>query len=404
MAEDRAERVRGWLETLCLQYPDRHVGGAGVAAANELFGDVVEAAGWELERLPFDCVDWQHGDARLNADGHEWQLHVGPYSPPYSGTGRLVSATTLAELEALTAEGECILFLHGEVASEQITPRNYPFYQMDAHARVLSAIDRIAPAAIIAATDTTSMAAAIRPFPLFEDGDLGFPSAYLLVDEAVDLPLYVGEEVRLEIDSEQSPSWSEQLVARLRGGRADRIAVSAHVDSRFGTPGALDNATGVCVLMTLAEMLGDSLPSLPAVGVELLPFNGEDNFGAYGEMRYLHACGDRLAKITLAINIDAAGRRGDDSAVSFYECGDDLKSRVLQHLDEHPRVVEGPSWPMSDHMVFAMRGVPAVAITSTGFDSILSEVAHTTRDLPELVDPELVVSIAAFIADLVRTM
>jgi len=388
------------LDALCLSHPDRHVGGPGVAAANDLFASAVSAAGWSVERIGFDCVDWTHIEAHLSVRGAKWSLHVGPYSPPYSGEAPLVGIATVEAVEALESPG-AILLLHGQIAAEQVTPRSYPFYQMDAHLRLLAALDRAAPAAVIAATDRTPVAAALHPFPLFEDADLGFPSAYLLDTQAAALLAHAGERVHLEIDSAQFPARSEQLVARLEGRSPRRVAVSAHIDSRHGTPGALDNATGVCVLLAIADLLGDRTPALT---VELLPFNGEDNFAAYGEMAYLARHGETLGDITLAINIDAAGRRGDESAISFYGCTDELRDQVRALAGAAPHIVGGPEWPMSDHMVFAMRGVPAMAVTSTGLLEIAADVAHTAADVPALADPELIVATAHFIADVAAAM
>ena len=400
MQHDHIELAHARLEALCLTHPDRHVGGPGVTAANELFARAVREAGWEVERLPFPCVDWEHGEASLLVGGAETALHAGPYSPPYHAEAALVAVSTVAEVEALDAPGS-ILLLHGEITAEQITPRNYPFYQMDEHQRLLEALDAARPSAVIAATDRTPMAAALHPFPLFEDADLGVPSAYMRDTEAPALLAHVGETVRLDIDSEQVAAHSEQLIARLAGSSAGRVVVSAHIDSRHGTPGALDNGTGVCVLLAVADMLAGSTPRL---GVELVPFNGEDNFAAYGEMAYLAACGESLGDVTLAINIDAAGRTGDESAISFYGCSDEMLARVRKVSRTAAHIVEGPEWPMSDHMVFAMRGVPAMAVTSTGLLEIAAQVAHTAADVPALADPELVVATARFIADVVREL
>jgi hypothetical protein len=77
--------------------------------------------------------------------------------------------------------------------------------------------------------------------------------------------------------------------------------------------------------------------------------------------RNVSICG--AAALTRAV---AAGRAGDETAVSFYGRGDNLRERVLDCARSVNRVVEGPEWPMTDHMVFAMRGVPAMAVTSTG--------------------------------------
>lgn len=398
MPHDPVAVARERVHTLCTEHPDRHVGGPGSHAANEFFAREAARAGFMIESIAFDCVDWVHTYAQLTAGDSVFNLHVGPYSPPFSGRARLVAASTVAELEALAAT-DAILLLHGEIAAEQLTPRNYPFYQMAEHTALLAAIDRAAPAAIIAATDRTPMAAALRPFPLFEDAALGFPSAYLLHTHTPALLELVGTTVELEIDSHQMPATAEQLVARREGRGAGRVLVSAHIDSRHGTPGALDNATGVAVLLALADLLGGMKPALD---VELLPFNGEDNFAAYGEVAYLDAYGDSLGDVRLAINIDAAGRRGDKTAFSFYGASDELRSAVTAVSGRFDSVEPGPEWPMSDHMVFAMRGVPAVALTSTGLFEIAETVAHTPADTPDLADPQLIVDAAAFIAEVIE--
>lgn len=401
MASDLAESIARNLDELCLSWPDRHVGGPGVLAANRLFEQRVREAGWATESLPFDCIDWQHGEARLTTRDACWDLFPGPYSPPFRGDVLLLAASTVEELESLRACGHAALLLHGELAAEQITPRRYPFYRMASHDRVLAALDAASPAAVIASTDRTPMAAALRPFPLFEDGDLGFPSAYLLDIEGDELLAHAGEEVRLAIESHPVPARSDQVVARLRGTAPGRVLISAHIDSRHGTPGALDNATGVCVLMAVAELLGSARPR---ISVELLPFNGEDNFAAYGEVEYLERYGSTPGDVLLAINIDAAGRRGDLSAYSFYSCDDELRERVRFVAGRHAGIAEGPEWPMSDHMVFAMRGIPAMAVTSTGLTEIAATVAHTSADVPSLADADLLAETARFIVDTVRAM
>ena len=274
---------------------------------------------------------------------------------------------------------------------------------MDGHARILAALDRAQPAAVIAATGRTPMAAGLYPFPLFEDGDLGHPSAFLRDVEGARLLPLSGQRARLHIESKQRRVPAEQIVASKPGAdpARGRVVVCAHIDSRYGTPGALDNAGGVCVLMALADQLADTMPALD---VELVPFNGEDDFAAPGEIAYLGRPDAALDRIALVVNIDAVGRRGDDTAISFYSCPDELRSAALAVASSMPRVAEGAEWPMSDHMIFAMRGTPAIAITSTGLHEIAATVAHTADDLPGLVDPTLIDDAARFIARFIETV
>jgi hypothetical protein len=52
-------------------------------------------------------------------------------------------------------------------------------------------------------------------------------------------------------------------------------------------------------------------------------------------------------------------------------------------------------------MVFASRGIPAVAVTSEPMDVVLEQVAHSPRDTPDKVDPRLLRDCAEVVAALV---
>ena len=192
------------------------------------------------------------------------------------------------------------------------------------------------------------------------------------------------------------PSSGFNLVARK--GQADwRVVISAHIDAKDNTPGALDNAASVVVLLLLAELLqeydGD-------ISVELVPFNGEDHYSAAGEKAYLKANKSALNQVLLNINMDALGSHHGNTLYSFYECPDTLKAIIQDTFSRQPAFAEGEPWYQSDHMVFVMNGVPAVAITSENFMQILTELAHTPEDRPALVDCEKLVYIAISLRDL----
>lgn len=64
--------------------------------------------------------------------------------------------------------------------------------------------------------------------------------------------------------------------------------------------------------------------------------------------------------------------------------------------------MEGPAWPQGDHMIFAMSGVPAVAITTEKFAELEHDIAHTEKDTPALVDPVKLVSTAQALRQLLE--
>ncbi|MBE0476140.1 MAG: M28 family peptidase [Coriobacteriia bacterium] len=390
-----AERIAVHVEALCLRHPDRHVGSEGNRAANEYFAESVRIHGFEVERTGFPCIDWEPGEVALSAGGEAFEAFPGPYSNPYEGVAELVAASTVEELESLDARGR-VLLLTGSVASSQLTPRDYPWYRFEEHTRILEATEHAAPEAVIAATGRDPMAGALYPFPLIEDGDVGIPSAYMRDVDGERLRKHAGGTVRLRIGSRRAPARCEQLVARRPGG-AGRVVAAAHIDTKPATPGALDNATGVACLLAVAELLhGMPLPH----AVELLPFNGEDHYASPGQVEYVRANEGRFGEIRLAVNIDAAGFRGGPTAVSTYECPDELREGVARAASRRELLTEGRPWPQSDHMIFAMRGVPAVALTSAEAQRVLEEIAHTREDLPGLADPALLAETARFVAEL----
>ena len=90
-----------------------------------------------------------------------------------------------------------------------------------------------------------------------------------------------------------------------------------------------------------------------------------------------------------------------DTAFSLYDCPEGLKPVIHKAFASQPGIVEGEQWYQSDHMVFVQNRVPAVAVTSEEIMGILTQIAHTDADRPELVDPDKLVNIALALKELV---
>ncbi len=412
MSEDAlVGEVAGYLAAVYEAGPDRFPGSPGNARAVAAVTRAMRAAGLSVDLLPFETVGWRPGPASIGFGSTSVELCAGPFSPPLPPTtARLRAASSAEELADLDATG-AVLFVHGALAARQLTPRGYPFYSDPAHGAVLESIERAAPVAVLAATGTDrAAAAALSPFPLIEDGSFRLPSAYLAEKHA---PLLLalaeaGEEARFRIDSERFDACGHQPVGRLaaatRGGSPGsprRVLLCAHLDTKHGTPGALDNAAGVATVLAAGTLLARRPPE--GLEVEVVPFNGEDHWAAPGEVVYLAARppGDDLA---LVVNVDAAGLAGGPCAVSTYNLPERVEETVAALVDSSTHVTTGEAWYASDHAIFAMQGIPAVAITSAGFARILEEYAHTPDDTIDLVDVSVLAHAARFIDRMVRAL
>jgi aminopeptidase YwaD len=395
-----ASRIAGYMDELCA-YPDRRVGGPGNRAATELATRVLSTHGFDVDVTEFDCIDWEYGDAWLEVAGERFALHVGPYSLPADLAAPLASASTIEELESEAVRG-AIVVLHGELAKGQLMPRNFTFYNPDSHKRVYRALDDYAPAAVVAATGRDlNLVGSQYPFNLFEDGDLDVPNAYMKDVDGERLLAHAGQEVRLSIDSTRIPSTGEHVVATRAGDSPGRVVVFAHVDSKQGSPGALDNAAGVATQLGLAELLAD-VTGGPTV--EIVPMNGEDDYANPGEMLWVGANEGRMDDIVLGINVDDAGRLGQTTEVSFYDVPAPLEAAVRAAMETRPGFGEGEKWFMSDHAIFGIYGRPAIAVASSDMADFMAEACHTERDTLELADMSAIAEIAGFLRDVIASV
>ena len=391
-------RIDAYLRELT-SHPDRHVGGPGNRAATQMFAERIAPVGFDVARTQFDCIEWEYGDTALEAGGERYEAHAGPYSLSCDLRSPLTSASTVEELESGTIR-DTIALLRGDIARGQLMPKNFTFYNPEGHRRIIRALEEHAPAAVLAATGKDpQLVGGQYPFPLFEDGDFDIPSAYMKDVDGERLLSHVGTEVVLRIDSRRVPTTAEHVVATREGNAPGRIVVFAHIDSRKGSPGALDNASGVAVLLGLAELLADYVdgPSL-----EIVPLNGEDNYANPGEMLWVAENEERFEEIVLGINVDDAGWRGHDTHVSFYECPDEIERIVRDAMESQSGFDEGPQWFQSDHAIFGIYGRPAIAVTSSDGADFMAEYAHTERDTRDLADPEILAGIARFLREVVE--
>ena len=388
-------KAESYLKHFCLDISTRRVGTQGNRDANEFLAERFASFGFEIERQAFECIDWTQGKASLSVNGEQFQVQVGPFSLGCRARAPLSVVSTVEELESADVR-DTILLLHGEITREQLMPKNFPFYNPEEHKHIVQLLEAKRPFAILAATGRNpEMAGAVYPYPMIEDGDFDIPSAYMTEEEGVRLASHTDGEAVLVIEAERRPSSGFNLVAH-KGPANRRVVISAHIDTKDNTPGALDNAGSVVVLLLLAELLTDYDGEK---GIELVPFNGEDHYSAAGEIAFLKANDGKLNQVLLNINMDGLGSHHGKTLHSLYECPEALKESIQGTFSGRTGFAEGAPWFQGDHMVFVMQGIPALALTSENFMEILTEIAHTPQDGPEKVDCEKLVNIAFGLRD-----
>jgi aminopeptidase YwaD len=313
----------------------------------------------------------------------------------------LISAGNLQELQDCEPAGK-ILLVHGQLSKEQLMPKNFVFYNPQHHQEIISLLEEKNPGTILCATDRDgAVAGGVYPFPLIEDGDFHIPSVYMTGEEGQKLLQEVGKTGYLESRAFRVDSEGTNIVARKGSDLDHRILISAHIDAKIGTPGAIDNGTGVVVLLLLAELFRN-YESGPVI--EILPFNGEDYYSVPGQMVYLEQNKDRFHEMMININIDGAGYHQGPSGFSPFNLPGAVKTCLDDVLQDSETLVEGEPWVQGDHSIFIQQGIPALAVSSDWFIRNIETqtITHTPADHPDIVDHNRVVEIAEAIKNFIQ--
>lgn len=372
------EHLRHLVEDVGARPP----GSPANARATTYVRDVLGRSGLPVTELPFQTVWWEPGPGRLVAPGLQVDVEPNPYSPAVDLRAPAVLAASREDVLSSECRGR-VLVLSGPPVAQQVTPTGYPFYRVEEHVLLVEALVAACPAAVVAVSDHWA--------PVFEDPRLPFPSTTVRTE--VGARIAEGNEVHLvlrgRVHSGEGGNVSASTV-----GDGPRVVLSGHLDSKVTTPGALDNAGSVAAVLAAVEH-GELLRR----PVEVVLFNGEDHVDACGELAWLAA--NDLASITAAVNLDGAGAVGRATEVSTLGCPPEVESAVRSWVSARPGWLVGEPWYESDHAVFAMRGVPAVAVTSADVHDLLETIVHTSRDTLETVDADLLVDVAQALPGLV---
>lgn len=387
-----ASLIRAHLRELSVHIGARPTGSESNRRAQQHIARAFEEAGLEVEQQAFGCLDWQPGGIELTLAGERLEASTNPFSPPCDAAAGCVFAASLDELRQADIHDR-IVVLHGALSAEPLWPKNFKFFVVEEHQAVIRALEAGNPKAVIAISH-----AAGRSAPLIEDGDFTIPSATAPAETGRALLANREATAALRIDSAARESQSANVIGRRAGRSGKKIVVCAHFDTKPGTPGALDNASGVAAVLALAQTLKARNTN---ADLEFVAFNGEDYYSAAGQVAYLDRYGGEISRIALVVNVDGVGWKESKNSIAFFECPAPLREEVERIRRNYPDIVEVEPWPQGDHMIFAMQGAPSIAFSSEGAAALVGSVIHTKEDTMDLVSGESAAGVVCCAGELI---
>jgi aminopeptidase YwaD len=386
------------MELLSRIAKPRPVGTVQNQEITDFIASYLEPLGYEIRKVPFNCKVWETKASYLIIDGSRLPLQVSPFSEAFCGTGSAVVASNLQELEKAECEGK-ILFLTENLTQEPLQPKNFPFYFPDEHKAIIECLEAKKPRAIIAVTGSSSMSG-LKPFPLIEDGNFHIPIASLdteVFSEIKDKVLAGVLEV--SINSRNETATAHQLIATKKvAAPKGTIVICAHMDSKYNTDGALDNASGVATMLLAARGI-----ETDRYNIDIVPFNSEEYYDPQGELIYLEELKKNGKEVSLLINIDTVAHKGSQVAVAPFNFSENEQLSLNDIMNGCANIVPGQPWYAGDHAAFAFSGTKCLVVCASDiFDACVS-YTHCPKDTLDLVDERLIENAADFICKVVNT-
>ncbi len=353
------------VEALAVDVGPRPAGTGAAERAADVVAEAFRELGLEPHFQEFDLLGYEADEPELEVEGERWPAGPCMYAHPFDGSG---AVRRIGSSAAPVGGGRLPSFAVVDDGGREL-------------ARLL----------------TSPFSTGAIPFMSTHVHVTTPPTAF--VSRADAERLQDGMRVRLRVGGRFLPGRRERnVIADLPGAGDGHVVVSAHYDSVWCGPGAIDNATGVEGIRRVAEKL--SKREL-ARGVRLVAFAAEE-IKLTGSRYYVDEATlrEQLGDVKGVVNLDCIGR-GDKLNVLASPAallGRAVEAaRQLGLLDRY-ELETGPATGGVDSHWFAERNVPAATILFFPYDEY-----HLPADSPKLVDPKLMDDAVALAVALVES-
>ncbi|MCB0121056.1 MAG: M28 family peptidase [Caldilineaceae bacterium] len=396
--------IQDHLDHLVKQIGCRMIGTEGNLVAADYIEDVFKQAKLEVRRQSYPCLSWRAERCALRIAGQTVEAIPNTFSPPCQITANMVLVRTIEELERADV-GNCLLVLCGELTSDPIMSLvDHAVYLPERDRKIGVLLRQKQPQAIV----TVSLAPGYTPI-LLEDPRLNIPSVTVSAEVGLLITQNINSPASLEIVSDVKPGQTCNVIGvNCSPSQAKRIIMCAHYDTKNGTLGAWDNASGVAALLALAQHYA---LNPPPVSIEFVAFSAEEygiedsfedpyltEYGlsippfVYGQEIAAPYRASELDEVLAVINFDGIGQLLTANTVATMACSEALKALVREVKQSFPGIVAVSGWPASNHYGFSANGIPSIPLGSVEMKNVL----HVPNDTVEWVSAKHIDEVAEF--------
>ena len=362
----------------------RPIGSPNLNSALNYFTEAFSYLGYKPIIQDYPTVFWDFKSIELLVNDYEIPVIPNPFSLSCEVKAPFIYISSLEHLKIITKNrvSDKILILGGNITKDVLIPLNYTFYNIPEHQGLYRLLNKLSPLAVIFISHDS-----FNPVPLSQDVDFKIPSATITIENAIKIVESDNNLISLKLESEINDTKSSILRGRFNKTKVPEIALIAHLDTQFFSPGAHDDASGVLCLIQIMRLLREEHSSLP---IEFVITTGHEHTGD-GEKLFLEKINEEGINLKYFFNIDGIGHKIIHDQISFYNIPEEIKAKI-SNIQEYYGIYEGPQWPQGIHRILSKTGTKCFAIASQSLD-----IHHTPKDTFNLLSLSKIKDCATYI-------
>jgi aminopeptidase YwaD len=374
---------RAW--DTCLEivqrFPHRHAGHPHEADARDFVAARCRDLGLAVRIEDFACQHWHPGHARLQVlDGAGGAMEIPCVNLPMNGNARVEAEVVYLEEGTpaqFAAAGDAV---RGRIVLVNSRCPGYTHHPRTCRREKYEQAVAAGAAGFIYMRHEGGLVPEV--YSLSSAGPAPVPGVSITREAGAALLQRVRGGVRVWLDTENAVSAgrSWNVVADLPGpAGSPTLLVGAHYDTLIGCPGAIDDASGVAVLLEAARVLA-ARRALLGTGIRFVAFGLEEG-GLQGARAYVAAHRHELDAIAFMLNVDGVaygapekgiGLQGWPALIPYFK---DLAARMGEDI-----TVDVWITPNSDMHPFMRAAVPCAWLFDLSMSLANLGWPHTAAD------------------------
>jgi aminopeptidase YwaD len=338
----------------------RWIGSEGERLAGDWVEKFWHKLGLSVERKFTACPAWDYELTKLNVAGETFTADAQMFSAGCDLTGELVALVPNPDCSIpVSASGKIVII------KEQDT-ENYGNFENALFFRI-ALLEALKNAGVLAVV-IISVLPETYATKMFRTPGSGLACAAVSATTGKQLLKRVGQQATLKIVASERPGETAYIATEIGPKDAPLCLAVAHYDGAPISKAAVDNASGLAVMLTLSEYFVKNPPKNSRI--RFIAFGGHEygsmDMCGYTSKYYAEQHQDEMEQIKYLIHLDILGIKGTTPQVKIHGSEKLFKNiRLALASDKELKLSEYGGFIGADFGVFMRQGVPCIMMESS---------------------------------------